>query len=332
VRSGAGLMARLRLFASLREAAGTGSVEVPGATVGEVLANATMRFGPAFTRALATAQTWVNGERAGPATTVLADDEVALIPPVSGGTTMVRSPVGLELALLVGVIAFLFVGNALSVKWLAVAVVVGGALWAFDLSGTAARRGLGVGAVPVILAVTGSVLASYSFGRTGMAVAIVGAVLLALVWSVITPHLRPVESIAAGALLAAVASFGAGAMVVLRLRSEAEMTSFLLVAAVAVGASWIAASTDLAPVDPLTAGVLGALLAGLLAGWIWSEALWPTVVAAAAAAAGLVAGRNVGSLARSGGFFVTGSQGSLVQLDGMVMAAGAFWLVLHLVA
>ena len=61
-------MARLRLFAILRETAGTGSLEVPGATVQEVVDQATLRFGPAFARALLTAQTWVNGERAGPAT------------------------------------------------------------------------------------------------------------------------------------------------------------------------------------------------------------------------------------------------------------------------
>lgn len=324
-------MARLRLFAILREAAGTGSVEVPGATVAEVVSNATARFGPSFARALLTAQTWVNGERAGPATTVNDDDEVALIPPVAGGTAVVRSPVGLELALLSGVTAFLFVSNALSPQWFAVAVVLTGLLWGYDVAGAAGRRGLWVGAVPIILSVTAGTLASYRFGNTGMAAAIVGAVLMALAWSVFTPHLRPLESIATGALLSALGAFGSGALMVLRLRSEAEMTSFLLVATVAVAASWLAASTDLAPVDPLTAGVLGALGAGVLAGAVWSEDLWPTVVAAAAAAAGLVAGRNVGSLARSGGFFLTGaSQGSLVHLDGVIMAAGGFWLVLHL--
>lgn len=324
-------MARLRLFASLREAAGTGSVEVPGETVQEVVNRATARFGPAFAHALLTAQTWVNGERAGPATPVRDDDEIALIPPISGGTAVVRSPAGLEMALLVGVAVALFVGNALSLRWFAVAVVLTGALWGYDLAGAAGRRGLGVGAVPIILAVTGATLAAYRFGTTGMAVATVGAVLLALVWSVLTPQLRPVESIAISALLSAIGALGAGALVVLRLRSEAETTSFLLVVAVAVVASWVAAATDLAPVDPLTAGVLGALGAGVLAGAVWSEDLWPTVVAAAAAAVGLVAGRNVGSLARFGGFFLTGSnQGSLVHLDGVVMAAGAFWLVLRL--
>jgi molybdopterin synthase sulfur carrier subunit len=324
-------MARLRLFAVLREAAGTGSAEVPGETVSEVVANATARFGPNFARALLTAQTWVNGERAGPATQVHDDDEVALIPPVSGGTTVVRSPAGLEVVLLAAVTAFLFVGNALSPQWFAVAVVLTGLLWGYDIAGAAERRGLGVGAVPIILSVTAGTLASYRFGHTGLAAATVGAVLLAMVWSVLTPHLRPIESIATGALLSAMGAFGAGALMVLRLRSEAETTSFLLVAAVAILASWVAASTDLAPVDPLTTAVLAALGAGVLAGAVWSEDLWPTVVAAAAAAAGLVAGRNVGSLARFGGFYLTGAtQGSLVHLDGMIPAAGGFWLVLQL--
>jgi molybdopterin converting factor small subunit len=324
-------MARLRLFAILREAAGTGSAEVPGETVAEVVANATARFGPNFARALLTAQTWVNGERAGPATPVHDDDEVALIPPVSGGTTVVRSPAGLEVVLLAAVTAFLFLGNALSPRWFAVAVVLTGLLWGYDIAGAAGRRGLWVGAVPIILSVTAGTLASYRFGHTGLAAATVGAVLLAMAWSVLTPHLRPIESIAAGALLSAMGAFGAGALMVLRLRSEAEMTSFLLVAAVAILASWVAASTDLAPVDPLTTAVLAALGAGVLAGAVWSEDLWPTVVAAAAAAAGLVAGRNVGSLARFGGFYLTGAtQGSLVHLDGMIPAAGGFWLVLHL--
>lgn len=324
-------MARLRLFAILREAAGTGSAEIPGGTVAEVVANATTRFGPNFGRALLTAQTWVNGERAGPSTPVHDDDEVALIPPVSGGTTAVRSPAGLEVGLLAAVTAFLFVGNALSPQWFAVAVVLTGLLWGYDIAGAAGRRGLWVGAVPIVLSVTAGTLASYRFGNTGMAAATVGAVLLAMAWSVLTPHLRPIESIATGALLSAVGSLGSGALMVLRLRSEAEMTSFLLVATVAIVASWVAASTDLAPVDPLTAAVLAALGAGVLAGAVWSDDLWPTVVAAAAAAAGLVAGRNVGSLARFGGFYLTGAtQGSLVHLDGMILAAGGFWLVLHL--
>ena len=75
----------LRLFASAREAAGTGRVEFDGSTVDEVLAAASTRFGQRFVDVLATAKVWVNGEPAEGADAVAADDEVAVLPPVSGG-------------------------------------------------------------------------------------------------------------------------------------------------------------------------------------------------------------------------------------------------------
>jgi molybdopterin converting factor small subunit len=78
---------RLRLFARAREVAGTASAEVAGATVGEVLAAATARFGPAFAEVLACSRVWVDGDEPadGPATPVPAGAEVAVLPPVSGG-------------------------------------------------------------------------------------------------------------------------------------------------------------------------------------------------------------------------------------------------------
>ena len=59
-------MARLRLFANLREAAGTGQTEFDGATVGEVLDAAEAAFGKDFARGLTIAKVWVNGEPAQP--------------------------------------------------------------------------------------------------------------------------------------------------------------------------------------------------------------------------------------------------------------------------
>ncbi len=64
-------MAVIRLFASAREAAGTGSDSIDGATVGDVLDQAVARYGAAFAADRADAVT--------PA------DEVAVLPPVSGG-------------------------------------------------------------------------------------------------------------------------------------------------------------------------------------------------------------------------------------------------------
>ncbi|MGH9179104.1 MAG: MoaD/ThiS family protein [Acidimicrobiales bacterium] len=75
----------LRLFAAAREAAGTGRDEVGGATVGEVLALARERYGPAFTAVLGTSKVWVNGAPAGEDAAVGDGDEVAVLPPVSGG-------------------------------------------------------------------------------------------------------------------------------------------------------------------------------------------------------------------------------------------------------
>lgn len=75
----------LRLFAQAREAAGTGRDVVDGATVDEVLAQARARYGDAFTALLASCRVWVNGEPAAGADPVAAGDEVAVLPPVSGG-------------------------------------------------------------------------------------------------------------------------------------------------------------------------------------------------------------------------------------------------------
>ena len=79
-------MAVLRLFAAAREAAGTGRDEVPGATVGDVLDAAVDRFGPGFAAVLATCKVWVNGDPAERDDPVRPGDEVAVLPPVSGGS------------------------------------------------------------------------------------------------------------------------------------------------------------------------------------------------------------------------------------------------------
>lgn len=78
-------MATLRLFAGAREAAGVSTARVEGRTVAEVLATATATYGPAFADVLATCKVWLNGEPAGSGDSVADDDEVAVLPPVSGG-------------------------------------------------------------------------------------------------------------------------------------------------------------------------------------------------------------------------------------------------------
>jgi molybdopterin converting factor small subunit len=74
------------MFASAREAAGTGHDVVDGTTVGEVLDHAVARYGSGFDQVLATCRIWVNGEAAGRDAAVRPNDEVAVLPPVSGGS------------------------------------------------------------------------------------------------------------------------------------------------------------------------------------------------------------------------------------------------------
>lgn len=75
----------LRLFAAAREAAGTARADVDGATVGEVLATARARYGERFAAVLGASRVWVNGAPAGEDDPVGEGDEVAVLPPVSGG-------------------------------------------------------------------------------------------------------------------------------------------------------------------------------------------------------------------------------------------------------
>jgi molybdopterin converting factor small subunit len=78
-------MATLRLFASIREAAGTGTADIDAPTVGAVIDAASELYGPGFTALLGTCRIWLNGEPADRSDVVGAGDEVAVLPPVSGG-------------------------------------------------------------------------------------------------------------------------------------------------------------------------------------------------------------------------------------------------------
>ena len=79
------VMATVRLFASVREVAGERSITIEGATVGEVVAAACDKFGDHFAALIPTCKIWVNGDPAEMDTAIDERDEVAILPPVSGG-------------------------------------------------------------------------------------------------------------------------------------------------------------------------------------------------------------------------------------------------------
>jgi molybdopterin converting factor small subunit len=78
-------VAVLRLFAGAREAAGVARDDVDGETLDDVLTSARQRYGPQFSTVLDTCRVWVNGDEAPLSTVLAAGDEVAVLPPVSGG-------------------------------------------------------------------------------------------------------------------------------------------------------------------------------------------------------------------------------------------------------
>lgn len=75
----------LRLFAQAREVAGTSRDTLPGSTVEEVVSAACRKYGERFVQLLPTCRVWLNGEEVPPSTAVTDKDEVAVLPPVSGG-------------------------------------------------------------------------------------------------------------------------------------------------------------------------------------------------------------------------------------------------------
>jgi molybdopterin converting factor small subunit len=78
-------VARLLLLGPAREAAGVRNDEVDGDTVAQVLAHCVVRYGDAFAEVLAASQVWVNGEVADVDDHLAPNDEVAVLPPISGG-------------------------------------------------------------------------------------------------------------------------------------------------------------------------------------------------------------------------------------------------------
>ena len=75
----------VRLFAALRELAGTGRTEAEGRTAGDVAEALGAAYGERFASIAAVSTFVVNGERAQRDTPVAEGDEVAILPPVSGG-------------------------------------------------------------------------------------------------------------------------------------------------------------------------------------------------------------------------------------------------------
>ena len=83
---------RVLFFARAREAAGCSADTFDAPTLGALLAAARDRYGAPFSEVLASSRVWVNGDEPplGDDTVLAESDEIAVLPPVSGGATGLR--------------------------------------------------------------------------------------------------------------------------------------------------------------------------------------------------------------------------------------------------
>ncbi len=341
-------MARLRLFAGLRQAAGIAEVEIAGASVREVLTTAAANYGSDFERGLATANVWVNGEPADASTPVEDDDEVAVLPPVSGGTiedvrpghehaaVAVDAPVIQTPLLPLLAWAVLLAANIGSTRWFAVVVVGVAGAWVWDAFDESARRGSGMVRWPALVSILGAVGATWAWSSEGLGVAVGLSVLAVLTWAVLTPSMHTIDA-AGGTLLATVVvTVATGSLVLVRLgaHGQSRITAFLSMLLVAHLVMWLRlGSEESGFLDPHTAAAVATLIAGVAAGVVWDTSLLAMVIASAAVAAGFLAGRAFGSALRTGDLFLLEVlPGFLVPLDAGMLAAPLYWVVLALVA
>jgi MoaD family protein len=77
---------KVRLFAGLREVAGASVLEMEAADVGSLLDLLSGRYGPSFDRIMSVGTIVVDGQTVGRDRALGPGDEVALLPPVSGGS------------------------------------------------------------------------------------------------------------------------------------------------------------------------------------------------------------------------------------------------------
>jgi molybdopterin converting factor small subunit len=80
-----GKQVKVIMFGPVRDITKCSSLVMTGATVGDILNQLVIHFGSPLSRLLETCAVWVNGEKSNENVKLKTGDEVAILPPVSGG-------------------------------------------------------------------------------------------------------------------------------------------------------------------------------------------------------------------------------------------------------
>lgn len=330
-------MATVRLFARLRELAGSARVQIEGATVGEVVDEAGRRFGSEFVAAMETARVWKNGDETHRDDPVGPDDEVALLPPVSGGTAAVASSRELAVAVPLVVAGVLVVANlqADPAWWAAVLVGVAG-VWVIDVALQMEGRGRSFPAVAVVVGAMAGAIIPQAWGPVGMAVAVGLAVVVVMVWGVGVSGYRSVDTVAPGVMVGTLAAGAVGSLVLARSGAGPDPQAvdlFLLVVILAtLAGALVDRMSDLPYLDPYTVTAVVAIVVSVVAALVWELDVAGYLLVGLSLAATLVAGRGLGALLRTGrAALADPAPGFIRALDGPLLAAALYFPVIRLV-
>ena len=314
--------------------AGTSQAEVEGGTVGEVAAALAARYGPDFDRRMQAARIWKNGEEAAPSDPVSEADELAVIPPVSGGTAPQVSG-GFEGVSLAVLGAALLAANALGPEMLAAVWVGAAALWVLDLTHTASHGDFRIDHAPLLAAVLVSAAVNSAFGTPGLGIGAAASTAAVLGWAVIRPRARDLTAMAASALCALLVSLATGSVLLARATAEGggKIAGLLLVVAAGVLMGRIAERSRAVLMDPYMITSVITVLAALAVAYLWDFDLLGWFFIGLALAAALIAGRGIGAAFRTGQIRLSvRPDGALAGLDSPMAAAAVFMPVLWLIS
>jgi hypothetical protein len=269
--------------------------------------------------------------------TVEDDDEVVILPPVSGGTqpTAVAATdlVGF-LPLVIAVVAVL--ANFRSQPIWAAALVAIVAVWSLDLNGAFAARARAFAPLAVITASAASVLGAHILGDTGYGLSMALAVAVVLGWAVAFPRYRQVEVFAPTLLVGLLAALGSASLILSRseFTPDPEAIDVFLVAAiagVALGAL-VSRMPALPFLDRFSTTAIGAVLAAVVAASLWDLDVAGYLLVGLGIAVALVAGQGLSSMLRTGTVMLTErAPGNLPAVDGVVLAAAIYFPLIRLV-
>ena len=328
-------MARVRLFANLRELAGTSKLEVAGETVDAVVGELIERFGADFEKSLESSRIWKNGEEAKPSDTVTESDELALIPPVSGGATALPRNEGYENLFLAAAVVALLAASAYGVAVFAAALVGVAAIWAVDIAANASSRDLVVDYAPLLTSIVVSVLTTFGFGASGLGIAAMLSVVVSLAWAVFRPEARDLTSMAATLMASLMAALCVGSLLLTRVSTlgEEKVAGFIIMALAGALVGHTVGRMKRQLVDQFMASAVATVVAAVAVAAMSNLDLLEWFFIGLVVAISFISGRGIGAAFRTGQVYLSHRvDGSLAALDGPILAAGVFLPFLRLIA